>query len=229
MVIYLDGASFPAMEQYRDQVQGFTSNPSLMKSSGVDDYEKFAKLFLSAAQGKPVSFEVLADESQEIYAQARKIASWGDNVYVKVPVLKINEWDGIAVNDNYGVINLLSNEGIKLNVTAVMTLAQIRAVARSLNPEVPAIISIFAGRIADTGRDPIPFFTEAARVKHDKTKILWASPREVYNYYQAQQVADIITMPPDLIKKLSLKDKDLTQYSRETVEQFYNDGKGLSL
>lgn len=223
MNIYLDGASFQSMEDYGDRVAGFTSNPSLMKQSGVESYAEFADLFLLEAKGKPISFEVLADDSQGIYDQAHKIAAWGNNVYVKVPVMMTN---GL---DTYNIIRQLASEGIKLNITAVFTLQQIRAVARSLT-DTPAIISIFAGRIADTGVDPMPLFTDALRVKNANTQILWASPREVYNYYQAEQVgADIITMPPDLIKKLALKGKDLTQYSRETVEQFFLDGQGLTL
>lgn len=223
MVIYLDGASFSAIEQYRNQVAGFTCNPTLMMQSLALRYEEFAKKALEYSEGKPFSFEVLADDSQGIYEQAHKISSWGENVFVKVPVMMTN---GL---DTYNIIRELAKDGIKLNVTAVFTLQQIRAVARSLT-DTPAIISIFAGRIADTGRDPTPLFTEATRVKEANTQILWASPREVYNYYQAEQVgADIITMPPDLIKKLALKGKDLTQYSRETVQQFYEDGKGLTL
>ena len=223
VAIYLDGASFKSMKELEPVVSGFTTNPSLMKHDGVIDYRAFKDVVLAAVNGKPVSFEVFGDDVDSIYRQANEIASWGENVYVKIPVMRTSG------KDNYAIIADLSKQ-MKLNVTAILTLDQIRIVARSLSFFHPSIISIFAGRIADTGRDPIPFFTEATRIKSGKTEILWASTREVYNYYQAQQCgADIITMPPSMIQKLSLKDKDLNEYSRETVSMFLKDSEGLSL
>ena len=157
-------------------------------------------------------------------AQAREIASWGDNVYVKIPCTNTKA-ESTAL-----LIRKLSAEGIKLNITAVMTFDQIKNLARCLHPQTPSILSIFCGRIADTGRDPVPFITQASRVKHAATKILWASTREVLNFKQAQACgADIITMTPDLIKKLDLSGKDLALYSLDTVKQFYEDAKGLTL
>ena len=203
-------------------VDGYTFNPTLMK--GTKNYSVFGRYAAKEVFPKPISFEVIADDLGEMNEQAIDIASWGENVYVKIPVM-----DTQGTPTTLLIYNL-SRLGIKVNVTAVFTSSQIHIVARSLWPKTPSIISIFAGRIADTGKDPVPLFYEAMRVKHANTETLWASTREVYNYYQAQQCgADIITMSPDLIKKLSLKDKDLTEYSRETVKQFYEDGKGLSL
>lgn len=223
MVIYLDGADPVQMHTYHERVSGFTTNPSLMRNCGVSNYRDFAALALGAAGGKPVSFEVFADDFETINSQAREIHSWGANIYVKVPAC-LTSGESCAT-----LIRRLSQDGIKLNVTAVLTYDQINTLTRCLL-YAPAILSIFAGRIADTGRDPIPFIMQAGRVKHHDTQILWASPREVYNYYQAQQAGcDIITMPPDLIRKLELKGKDLAAYSRETVQQFFNDGKGLVL
>lgn len=221
--VYLDGADLETMRLYRDKVAGFTSNPSLIRKSGITDYKAFALSVLDVIQGDPISFEVLADDFEGMNRQAREISSWGENVYVKIPAC-LTSGESCA-----SLIRRLSQDGIKLNVTAVMTYDQINTLTRCLL-YAPAILSIFCGRISDTGRDPIPFIMQASRVKHHDTKILWASTREVYNYYQANQVGcDIITMSSDLIKKLELKDYNLAQYSRETVQQFVNDGQGLTL
>ena len=219
--IFLDG---PTLAQMAMPVHGYTFNPSLCRKLGVTDYRTFARLALECSGGKPVSFEVLADDLPTMNSQAREIASWGENVYVKIPVMT-SEGDSTAL-----LIHLLSNKGVKINVTAVMTLAQIRTIARTLSPNTPSIISIFAGRIADTGVDPTPLFIEASRVKHSSTETLWASTREPYNIKQAESCsADIITLSPEIYSKLSMFGKDLNEYSRETVKQFLNDSKGIQL
>lgn len=220
--IYLDGADLDSIAECR--ADGYTTNPSLCRKAGIKNYSDFGKLISSLARGRPVSLEVLADDFETMEKQAREIASWGSNVYVKVPVTNTKgESSGV-------LITRLSGEGIKLNVTAIMSLDQIRTVARSLSPLTPAIISVFAGRIADTGVNPMPFITAASQVKHSNTLVLWASTREAYNVKQAEHSgADIITMTPDLIKKLALFGKNLTEYSRETVEMFFNDAKDMTL
>ena len=222
MVIYLDTANLGNIAEFSQRVAGFTTNPSLMRQSGTHDYRAFASEVLRLVAGKPVSFEVFADDFQTMESQAREIASWGENVYVKIPATN-TKGESCA-----RLMQQLGYQRIKVNATAIMTLEQINVVARSLVG--PSILSIFCGRIADTGRDPVPFITKALHVKHSETEILWASTREVLNVKQAEQCgADIITMTPDLIKKMSLFGKDLGQYSLETVQMFYNDAKGLSL
>lgn len=218
--LFLDGADLNSMADYYPD--GYTTNPSLMRKAGIKHYGEFAKALISGAIGKPISFEVLADDLPTMDRQAREIASWGESVYVKIPVTTTSG-DSTAL-----LIHLLAADGIKVNVTAVMTLEQIRTVARVLTA-TPAIISIFAGRIADTQKDPTPLFTEAQRVKHANTEILWASTREVFNVKQAEGIADIITLSPELFSKLNLKGKDLKEYSRETVCQFYKDAQGIEL
>ena len=221
--IYLDGADLNTMADC-PYVDGYTTNPSLCRKAGVTDYKTFGKSIAALALGKPVSIEVLADDFDTMESQAREIASWGENVFVKVPVTRT---DGQTCGP---LIAALARDGIQVNVTAIMTMEQVRSTARYLYAETPAILSIFSGRIADTGRDPVPFITAANQCKHDKTEILWASTREVYNVKQAEQAgADIITMTPDLIKKMELFGKDLAEYSRETVQMFYNDAKGITL
>ena len=224
MVIYLDGADLQEIANAQDDnplVQGFTTNPSLMWKAGISDYREFAKQILTITH-KPVSFEVFSDTLTEMGMQAIEIASWGKNIYVKIPVTTTTGESCAPL------IKSLGERGIKVNATAIMTMAQIDTVARSLVG--PSILSIFCGRIADTGRDPVPFITKALHVKKAETKILWASTREVLNVKQAEMAgADIITMSPDLIKKMDLFGKDLAEYSRETVQQFYDDAKGLSL
>ena len=224
MVVYLDTGYLSHMKSLLWRVAGITTNPSILKAAVVKDYTGFAKEVLEIIEGKPVSFEVFSDDMEGMESQAREIASWGDNVYVKIPCTNTKA-ESTAL-----LIRKLSAEGIKLNITAVMTFDQIKNLARCLHPQTPSILSIFCGRIADTGRDPVPFITQASRVKHAATKILWASTREVLNFKQAQACgADIITMTPDLIKKLDLSGKDLALYSLDTVKQFYEDAKGLTL
>lgn len=223
VAIYLDSGDVSEMMKWT-HVSGFTTNPSLARKAGIKNYQEFAQAAIAAASGKPLSLEVLADDLYTMEQQARIIASWGDNVYVKIPVTSTS-----GATTGY-LVNKLAVDGVKINVTAVLTLDQIRHIARYLYAGTPAILSIFAGRIADTGRDPIPFITEALRSKYDKTKVLWASTRELYNLTQAEKCGcDIITVSPELLAKRHLIGKDLAQYSLDTVRQFYEDAKGIML
>lgn len=222
MVAYLDGASLEDMAKLMPHVKGVTTNPSLMKKSGVSDYRQFARSAIMIAGDKPVSFEVFSDDLEGMEEQARIISGWGNNVYVKIPVTTTRG------ESTAWLMKKLSLEGIKINATAVFTFEQIETVARSLM--APAIISIFCGRISDTGRDPVPFITKTLHVKHSLTKVLWASTRELYNIKQARDSGcDIITVGPELLSKMHLIGKDLAQFSLETVVQFHEDAKGLSL
>jgi transaldolase len=229
-MVYADGARLSDMiAAYRSgAVGGFTTNPSLLAKAGVTDYRDFARQAVAAIPDLPISFEVLADEFEEMGRQAREIASWGPNVFVKIPIMNT------AGESSIPLVRELSADGLKLNVTAVMTLAQVRDVVAAVTAGVPTVCSIFAGRIADTGRDPVPMIREAVRLCAAKPdiQVLWASPREVLNIYQAEECGcHIITVTNDLLAKLSLRDKDLTVYSRETVQMFYDDAcrAGLSL
>jgi transaldolase len=220
--VFLDGASLPEIEAAagRGLVDGFTTNPTLAAKAGVTNYREFARRALDLVQDQPISFEVIADDLSGMAAQAREIASWGRNVYVKVPICNTVRHSAIPI------INELTADGLHLNVTAVMTLDQVRAVAGAVDPDVPAIVSIFAGRIADTGRDPCPIMREAVAICRDlpNLRVLWASPREVLNVYQADECGvDIIVLTADLLSKLSLRGKDLEEFSRDTVQMFYDD------
>jgi transaldolase len=220
--IFADGADLPSMLALAGQphIKGLTTNPTLMRQAGLTDYKAFAADVLAAITDKPISFEVFADDPTEIVRQARLIASWSDNVYVKVPVTTT---DGTPTNP---MITELSAEGVKLNVTALMTPAQVESVAAALQPGVQAIISVFAGRVADTGRDPVPLMQECVDLlsAHDDIELIWASPRELLNIFQADAIGcDIITVTPDLLKKLDLVGKDLDAFSLETVQMFYRD------
>lgn len=222
--LFADTADLASMLRFQRHplVSGFTTNPSLMRKAGITNYEAFARMVLEAIPDKPVSFEVLAEEAPEIEWQARTIASWGPNTFIK-----------ITVTDRRGrsllpTIHRLSAAGIALNVTALFTLKQIATVLPMLNPAQPAILSIFAGRIADTGRDPIPMLRAARAMlyKFPNVQLLWASPREVYNLFQAQDAGcHIITMPPELIDKLAHLGKDLDTFTLETIESFYRDAE----
>lgn len=220
--LFADGANLDEMlAAYRSGVvKGFTTNPTLMRKAGVTDYEAFAKKALAMIPDRPVSFEVFADDFDAMYRQARKINSWGENVFVKIPITNTKgESSGC-------LIQKLVKEGVKLNITAVLSLQQVRVANQVLSPRVPAIVSVFAGRIADTGVDPVPIMTEARAILREKShaELLWASPREVLNVYQAEACGtDIITATDDILKKLSMRDKDLNEYSRETVQMFYDD------
>jgi len=223
MKIYLDGADLDTMLQY--DVAGYTSNPSLCRKAGITDYKSFGKMLSAKAVTKPVSLEVLADDFPTMESQAREIASWGENVYVKIPVcLTDRSFTG-------SLVRKLSDDGIKLNITAIMGVWQVAALDQFLSWKTPTILSVFAGRIADTGVDPMPTIAYAKmRYPRPNIEVLWASTREVYNVKQAEKAgADIITMTPDLIKKMDLFGKDLAEYSAETVAMFYNDAKGITL
>jgi transaldolase len=220
--LFADGADLTGMmEMARDpRIRGFTTNPTLMRKAGVADYRSFALEVLRAIPDRPVSFEVFADDFAEMERQAEEIASWGRNVNVKIPVTTTQgEFSG-------PVIRRLSAAGVTLNVTALMTLKQISRTVECLAGETPAIISVFAGRIADTGRDPVPLMAEAVSIMKAKPRaeLIWASPREVLNIFQADAVGcHIITATNDILKKLFLVGKDLSEYSLETVAMFYRD------
>jgi transaldolase len=222
--IFADGADLKGMKEAAAQplVKGFTTNPTLMRQAGVSDYKAFALEVLKLIPDRPVSFEVFADDFPTMEAQGREIASWGDNVYVKVPVTNTKgEFAG-------PLMTRLSSSGIKLNVTAIMTNEQVKAVAAALAKDVPAIVSVFAGRIADTGRDPVPLMREAVALLKDRpqAELLWASPRELLNIFQADDIGcHIITVTGDVIRKLALVGKDLDGYSLETVAMFYRDAQ----
>ena len=218
--IYADGSNPAEMVSVLDIVSGFTTNPSLMRSAGITDYEQFAKQILHQIPHHPISFEVFADEIPEMERQALKLASFGDNVYVKIPITNTN---GIKTHE---LIKSLLDRHIKINITAVFSIKQIHAVLPFMNSETDAILSIFAGRIADTGIDPKPIIKEALDLTTPNVQILWASCREVYNVYEAENVGcHIITVSNNLIQKLPLRHKDLEEYSLETVKMFYDDAQ----
>lgn len=220
--IFADGANLAGIrEMYGNPViKGFTTNPTLMRNAGIADYKAFAQDVLKAVPDRPVSFEVFADDFPTMAAQAEEIASWGHNVYVKIPVTNTKGESAAPL------VSRLAKGGVKLNITAVMTLDQVGDIAAALDSATPAVVSVFAGRIADTGRDPVPHMSEALRILKNKPKaeLLWASPRELLNIFQADSIGcHIITVTNDVIKKLSIVGKDLTGYSLETVAMFYKD------
>lgn len=222
IAIYSDGADVREMVAARDAgiVKGFTTNPTLMRKVGITDYEAFAKEALAATGDMPISFEVFADEFDEMERQAKLIATWGEPVYVKIPITNTKGESSIPL------IRRLSSAGVKLNITAILTIQQVREVVDALDPNTPAIVSVFAGRIADTGVDPVPIMSEAVTICASKPKaeLLWASPREVLNIVQADQCGcHIITVTPDLLKKLPMIGKPLDELSLDTVKMFYND------
>ncbi|HEP1265438.1 TPA: transaldolase [Streptococcus pyogenes] len=224
--VFSDGAVLETMlkDLQTGLVTGFTTNPSLMKKAGISSYIGFAKEVLAKITDYPVSFEVFADDLASMEKEAEKIASLGDNVYVKIPVTTSTG------ESTCPLIQKLLAKGIKLNVTAIFTIEQTQAVVDHLTAGVPAIVSVFAGRIADTGVDPMPIMEEALRICRQKegVELLWASPRETYNIYQADQLGvDIITCTTDLIAKLPLQGKDLEDYSLETVQMFLKDSTSL--
>jgi transaldolase len=220
--LFADGAEKKSMlDLYASPlIRGFTTNPTLMRKANISDYQAFARDILSVIPDRPISFEVFADDFDEMECQARLINSWGPNVYVKIPVTNTRR-------DSAGpLINKLSHAGIKLNVTALLTLEQVREVVCALEGGVPSNISVFAGRIADTGVDPLPIMAEAVRIlnRHPQMELIWASPRELLNVFQADEIGcHIITATPDILKKLSLVGKDLAEYSLETVRMFADD------
>ena len=220
--IFADGAEKADMlEMYaKSFIQGLTTNPTLMKKVGITDYRAFCKDILTTIKEKPVSFEVFSDDFAEMERQAMEIASWGSNVYVKIPVTNTKQ------ETCYALVKKLAAQKVKLNVTAIMTLAQVRDVVEALNPNVPSFVSVFAGRIADTGRDPVPMMTEAVEILKlsPASELIWASPRELLNIFQADDIGcHVITVTNDILKKLSLVGYDLDDYSLDTVKMFYND------
>ena len=229
IAIYADGADKAKMFQLNKlaHVAGFTTNPSLMKKSGVSDYKAFAMELLAEIK-KPISFEIFADDDAGMIAQGKILASWGDNVYVKVPIMNTK---GVAT---HRVIKALSDEGIKLNITAIFTSEQIADLLPFLGAATPAVLSIFGGRIADTGVDPEPIVRAAADIikksQRPKAELLWAGTRQVFSAVEAARCGcQIVTMPPDMIEKLSLFGKDLTDYSQEAVVNFFKDAQDSKL
>jgi transaldolase len=220
--IFADGADKSAMlEMYKKPfIKGLTTNPTLMNKAGIRDYRAFCKDILISIKDKPLSFEVFSDDFKEMERQALEIASWGDNVYVKIPITNTKS------ETCYALVKKLAKEKVKLNVTALMTLDQVSHVIESLDASVPSYISIFAGRVADTGRDPLPMMSEALnRMKlNPLSELIWASPRELLNIFQADDIGcHVITLTNDILKKLSLVGYDLDKYSLDTVKMFYND------
>ena len=222
--IFADGADKAGMlEMYRQpHIQGFTTNPTLMRKAGISDYRAFARDITRAIPDRPISFEVFSDDFAEMEVQAKEIATWGDNVYVKIPITNTRR------ESSAGLIRRLSQAGIKVNVTAMMTLEQVSRVAESVSPDVPCYVSVFAGRIADTGRDPIPLMTAAVDILKvlPKAELIWASPRELLNIFQADQVGcHVITVTHDMLRKVKQIGYDLAQYSLDTVTMFFEDAQ----
>jgi transaldolase len=222
--IFADGANRDGIAELcaLPWVRGFTTNPTLMRKAGVADYEAFAREILELVRERPISFEVFSDEATEMEEQARTIASWGDNVFVKIPV---TDTRGQPSAD---VARRLSAAGVKLNVTALMTAEQVAMVAEWLANGPAAFVSLFAGRVADTGRDPLPIMSAALDVlrAHPQVELIWASPREVLNIVQADAIGcHVITVTHDLLRKVPTLGKDLDEFSLETVKMFYSDGQ----
>jgi transaldolase len=222
--IFADGANLEVILELAENeaIAGFTTNPTLMKQSGVVDYEGFAHKVLDHVTDRPVSFEVFSDDFDEMARQARLIASWGPNVYVKIPVTNTK---GESAAD---LIRTLTSEGLALNVTALLSPHQVQTVADALLGSPSAIVSVFAGRVADTGRDPIPIMSEALEIlrPHPGLELLWASPREILNYTQARAIGcHIITITHDLLKKLPGLDRGLEEVSLDTVRMFHRDAE----
>jgi transaldolase len=228
--VYLDSADLSIIKKYSTNfyIKGFTSNPSLMSKSGIKSYEEFIKKFLSISENKPVSFEVTSDALKEMEEQAKRISSFGNSIYVKIPICNTKGESTIKL------ISKLSGQKIKINVTAIMSFEQIKDIVDNVNPEAEIILSIFAGRIADTGRDPEETMIEAnnyiIKSKKNKFSILWASVREIFNLFQAERsFVNIITLTPEILEKIKLRNKNLHQYSVETAKMFYEDGLKNSL
>lgn len=220
--IFADGANKADMLALAKEthIQGLTTNPTLMRKSGIADYEGFAREILAEIKDKPISFEVFSDDFEEMERQALKIASWGDNVYVKIPVTN-TKGESCAP-----LIRKLAEKGVKQNVTALMTLEQVKEISDALGDKVPCNISVFAGRIADTGRDPLPLMQEtlAVMASRPNQELIWASPRELLNIFQADDIGcHIITVTKDILSKLALHNKDLNEFSLETVKMFRDD------
>jgi transaldolase len=226
--IFADGADLATMRRLASEafIRGFTTNPTLMHKAGVDDYRSFARAVLAVVPDRPVSFEVLSDDFPTMEIEAREIASWGGHVYVKVPVTNT------AGRPSYNLIQTLSRSGVRVNVTAILTLDQVRRTVCALEGGAAAQISVFAGRIADTGRDPVPTMREAAAIMAGtpQVELIWASPRELLNLFQADDAGcHIITVTSDLLQKLPIIGKDLDEFSLETVRMFFNDARKAGL
>jgi transaldolase len=222
--IFADGADINEIQEMnsKDFIKGMTTNPTLMRQAGIKDYAQFAKEALSVVTDKPISFEVFSDDISEMRSQAKVISSWGKNVNVKIPITNTRG------ESTAKIIRDLTQEGIKLNVTAIFTPNQIQEVLPSLAGTTGAYVSIFAGRIADTGIDPVPFIGDTVRLVNELSdiQVIWASPRELLNVVQADAAGcHIITATKDILKKMSLLEKNLTEYSLETVKMFYKDAK----
>ncbi len=222
--IFADGADLDGIKKLAGdpRIKGFTTNPTLMRKAGIDDYESFASQVLKIIPDRPVSFEVFADDIESMAEQARRISSWGSNVNVKIPITNTKGESCVPL------IGRLSSEGVQVNVTAVFTPEQVCNVTEVLAPQTPAIVSVFAGRIADTGVDPVPMMRDAVKTLRTtpKAELIWASPRELLNVFQADEVGcHIITVTHDVLGKLGLVGKDLQEYSLETVSMFYRDAK----
>lgn len=211
------------LEMYaKPYIQGLTTNPTLMRKAGISDYKTFAKEILQAIPDRSISFEVFSDDFQEMERQAHEIASWGKHVYVKIPISNTKRVPA------YELVRKLASSGVKLNVTALMTLEQVRDITQALSPSVPSYVSVFAGRIADTGRDPVPLMAAALELLrlNPSAELIWASPRELLNIFQADAIGcHIITVTNDILKKLSQVGYDLGEYSLDTVKMFHNDAK----
>ena len=228
--VFADGADLAGMIEMRANplIRGFTTNPTLMRKSGVSDYRAFARAVLAAIPARPINFEVLSDDFELMYRQAAELAGWASNVFVKIP---ITDTHGRSSGE---LLRRLAAEGIRLNVTAILTNEQVAMAAEAVSASPAAVISVFAGRIADTGRDPVPLMTQALEIlrPYPNIELLWASPRELLNIFQADEIGcHIITATTDILKKLDLVGKDLSEFSLETVQMFVRDAElaGLEL
>jgi transaldolase len=222
--IFADGADKAGMLEMNAKpfVKGLTTNPTLMKKAGIVDYKAFAKDILAEIKDKPLSFEVFSDDFSDMERQANEIASWGHNVYVKIPVTNTKR------ETCYDLVRKLAAKKVKMNITAIMTLTQVRDVVAALDPNVPSYVSVFAGRIADTGYDPLPLMAAAVEMLKiaPAAELIWASPRELLNIFQADEIGcQVITVTNDILKKIALVGYDLDEYSLDTVKMFYNDAQ----
>ncbi len=220
--VFADGADKATMLALHREpyIKGFTTNPTLMRKAGVTDYERFAREILEHIPDRPICLEVLADDEDEMERQAHHIASWGSNVYVKIPVTNTRR------EPMYNLIRRLSGQGIRVNATAVLALDQVQRSAQALKDGAPSYVSIFAGRVADTGRDPVPLMKSALELMaaNEESQLVWASPRELLNIFQADAIGcHIVTVTSDIVKKIALIGKDLHELSLETVQMFYDD------
>ncbi|MDB9985980.1 transaldolase [Pelagibacterales bacterium] len=220
--IFADGADKKDMLEMNSKqfVKGLTTNPTLMRKAGIKDYSSFCKDILTEIPNKPLSFEVFSDDFSEMERQALEISSWGENVYVKIPITNTKK------EPSYELVKNLVAQKVKVNVTALMTIQQVTKVSEVLSPEIPSYVSVFAGRIADTGKDPVPVMSESVDIlkSNNSAELIWASPRELLNIFQADEIGcHIITVTNDILKKLSLIDYDLDEYSLDTVKMFYKD------